>query len=107
MKKLYRHGDIVFVRTDKLGSGEKVKGTNNLVIAEGETTGHKHLLTIADIMDMEAYRLPDGAWSLHLKAEGVVTHEEHGTITLPAGDYKVYRKREKDWFMGAVRKIVD
>ena len=107
-----RHGDLMIVAISKnsvsLEGGEKVKETKSLVLAEGETTGHKHILDVPNLGDMDVYKLVDGSWLLSLKKDGVIIHEEHGNIVLPQmQDYIVYKKREKDWFSGAVRKIID
>ncbi len=104
--KVFRHGDISFKRVDKIPTDLKeikILG-NSWVVAEGETTGHKHLLTAERMVIKQAN---DGRFYLSLDSDGVITHEEHKTITIPVGDYVVINEREKDWFQGAVKRVVD
>ena len=61
-------------------------------LAEGEVTGHAHVATAADAWvegagDERLLAAPSGT---------EVTHEEHGTISVPAGTYDVRRQREID-----------
>lgn len=102
-KQTYRHGDLFFTPVDKL-EGSEVKHNGSFVLAEGETTGHKHLLT-ADRMTIR--KTEDGRFYLSLETPGTITHEEHKTIVLPPGIYEMGNEREKDWFSGAVRQVID
>ena len=83
----YRQGDILFVKVDKL-PGNKRKQVKNGVVALGEATGHAHRVRDGHVWDFE----PD----LFVEAEVAtkVVHEEHNTIPLPKGIYKVVRQRE-------------
>ena len=104
--KHFRHGDISLQPCEKV-EGELLKHNGSFVLAEGETTGHKHVLTVPNLDDMEIYKLPDGGMIFRLKAESTLTHPEHKTLTIPIGDYKMSNEREKDWFSLSVRKVVD
>lgn len=89
---MYRQGDVLMIPVKKAPKGAKPVDRRNgrLVLAEGEATGHAH--TVADggaaLLEHE-----DG---LFLEAPGdvVVEHQEHATVDLPAGTYKVIRQRE-------------
>lgn len=61
-----------------------------VVLAEGEATGHRH--AIAD-PDVELLRVLD---ELYLRVDGAATleHQEHDPIPLPTGSYRVVRQRE-------------
>lgn len=89
-----RQGDILFVDVKELPKDVKIKVDN--VVAEGEATGHKHLLE-----DGILYESENG--TLFIIAEqntARITHEEHNPVTLPVGNYKVVRQREyepKGW----------
>ena len=99
----YRHGDLFFKQVQKV-EGKEVKHNGSFVLAEGETTGHKHLLTAER---MEIRQAENGRFYLSLDSEGKITHEEHKTIVLPPGLYEMGNEREKDWFSGATRKVID
>lgn len=100
-----RHGDINFAKSNKV-DGQKVKHNGSFVFGLGETTGHKHIITVAKPSDMEIYETPIGRIFV-LKSEGKLSHEEHQTITIPAGTYKQVQEIEKDWFQMTTRKVLD
>ena len=92
MKK--RQGDILFVKIEKIPERMKVKQDN--IIAEGEATGHKHLLVDGLLYQDERDRL-----FVNVEHEiATIIHNEHKPVTLPKGNYKVVRQREyepKNW----------
>src|SRR3990167_10609959 len=99
-----RSGDINFYPVFSLPKGEEVTHKGSFVVAEGETTGHKHVITVERPTDMVIIQTPSGRY-FEIKAPARITHEEHGTITLDPGIYTETREREKDWFSGAARKV--
>lgn len=103
---IYRHGDLSLHPIEKV-EGELVKHNGSFVLAEGETTGHKHVISVPQLEDMEIYRTTDGGMIMRLKREATISHEEHKIIKVPAGDYKLYNEREMDWFSLSVRRVID
>ncbi|MDE1767152.1 MAG: hypothetical protein KGI27_12910 [Thaumarchaeota archaeon] len=101
--KIYRHGDITLRLVQKV-EGKEVENNGSFVIANGETTGHRHLIT-AEIMTVR--QAENGRYYLSLGEAGTLTHEEHKTLTIPAGDYEVVREREYEWFQKTTRQVVD
>jgi hypothetical protein len=92
----YRQGDVLIRRVDAIPEALNTvpKDDGRVILAYGEITGHAHAvlgdvqLLAADVEEMELR---------FLRVEGdmaQVVHEEHGTITLPPGDYEVRRQRE-------------
>ena len=75
-----------------------MKHTGSVVLALGEKTGHKHVLSTLHANDLEAWKELEGGWIITLKTEGTLVHNEHGTISIPAGTYRVGQEREVDWF---------
>lgn len=74
---------------------------NEVVLAEGEVTGHAHRLRGAGITwDQDEMRLVTDA-------PATLTHEEHGRQTLPAKSYTVGIVREVDHLREVVRNVVD
>ena len=74
-----------------------------VVLAEGEVTGHRHAFYGGGVMlfrdDALARDLPAELYVGHVKIDGdaaELRHEEHDTITLPRGLYRVRRQREYD-----------
>lgn len=99
---LYRQGDVLFRRVDSIPREGAVKRENG-VIAYGEVTGHTH--AIADLDAAEALDCGGGLF-VHVGENGVsIQHQEHGPITLPAGDYQVTIQRE--YSPEEIRNVVD
>jgi hypothetical protein len=104
--KNIRHGDVNLQPVEKI-EGEIVKHIGKFVIAEGETTGHKHVITVENPNDMEIRKMSNGLYAFILKSEGIITHEEHKTLIIPPGTYKEVREKEMDWFSLSVRRVID
>lgn len=90
-KQNIRHGDVL-IKPAKIPAEAKKQDTQNgIVLAEGEVTGHAHRLS-ANIGALFKY---DKKTYLRVtKDRAALTHEEHGKIELPAGDYEVEIQRE-------------
>lgn len=72
-----------------------------VVLAEGEATGHRHAFYGGQVTffrdDALARDLPPRLYIGHVQIKGEsarLRHEEHDTITLPRGVYRVRRQRE-------------
>lgn len=96
---MYQQGDVLIKKV----SGVKGKKLSHRVLAEGESTGHKHVVTIGD---GDLYE-DNGVLYLHCETECTVTHEEHGPVTIPAGDYEIGIVREYDHFAEEARNVAD
>lgn len=107
-EKNARHGDLVFTRIDKEIKGKKVKG--ELILAEGEFTGHMHrlkpqgngLIVFTEVEDQP------GVKEFEVIGEpAILTHEEHKTIKFVPGKYRVEVQEEYDYFAQEMRQVVD
>jgi len=114
MKNFIRHGDLNFHAITKKEFENLTKGVKkeqskkSFVLQEGETTGHKHVLTVDDITAMEAFKLPDGRILLKIK-DGRLTHEDHKPLEFPKTGYWIMeRERELDHFSESLeRRVID
>ncbi len=94
MKKFQaRQGDVFIEKIGSLPKGvQKFPRKNGrIILAEGEVTGHAHAIadeSVVSFIDAE------GSLFLQVETETEVIHEEHATITLPPGIYKVVHQRE-------------
>jgi hypothetical protein len=87
---MWRQGDIYIDKIDQVPKG--ARKLDHCVLAEGEVTGHMH--QVVDLETAELY-VKGGKQYLNVKAESaVVSHDEHGPVTLPKGTYSVWRQRE-------------
>ena len=72
-----------------------------VVLAEGEVTGHRHAFYGGGVTlfrdDGLAREMPTELYIGHIRidaASAELRHEEHSTITLPKGNYRIRRQRE-------------
>jgi hypothetical protein len=92
-----RQGDILLVPVSEIPRGlTKVPRVGGrMVLAEGEATGHAHVIEgeaeflAADLEELE------GRFLL-VEQEAELVHDEHDTITVPPGEYEVRRQHEYD-----------
>jgi hypothetical protein len=91
----FRQGDVLIQPVDEIPAGLQPVPLDNgrVILADGEATGHAHAVEgdvqflAADLADLEER-------FLRVETEAHVVHEEHGTIALPPGNYRVRRQRE-------------
>jgi hypothetical protein len=103
-----RNGDINFHPVDKREGDIIENKDNKFVVGYGETTGHKHVLTVDRPQDMIISRDSLGNYYFEMLEDGILTHEEHKTIKLPKGIYRKFQEEEVDHFAGSVtRKVID
>ena len=93
----YRQGDVMIVAVDAIPAGvvPVAREDGVLVLAHGEATGHRHV--IADPHADLSTASTDEIEQRFLRVVGRparLSHEEHGTITVPPGAYRVLRQRE-------------
>jgi hypothetical protein len=87
--KMFRQGDILFKKVPVLPDKRVEKADR--VIAEGEVTGHRHMVRGGKLFDA------NGQLFVESFGEDItaIVHDEHAEIKLPDGFYKVVRQREE------------
>lgn len=105
--KAKRHGDLAFhPTTESINKLQKI-GTDTFILAEGETTGHKHVITkkegTLDIYKDET----TNELVLVIDGKSVITHEEHKTIEIPSGTYRMKHQKEYDYFEMQSNQVID
>jgi len=110
----FRQGDVLLLAIDpgQLPASARPlpRAGGRVVLAEGEATGHAHAIRSA-----AATLLRDGTGAaaprfLRATAPVDLVHEEHATIALPAGAYRVVIQREyvpPEVSAIAFRRVVD
>ena len=112
---MFRQGDVLIVSVAALPAGVKPRKreSGRVVLAHGEVTGHAHAIERRDVVHYDAPNaekaaeqlLADAGFNfevtpvnapsfLEIPSGAELTHEEHGTIVLPAGPAVVLRQRE-------------
>jgi len=91
---LYRHGDVLLKKHDVAPEGEVQKSG---LLYQGQN--HSHYIKSG------AYILKDNI--LDVRDHCILTHEEHGDITLPVGLYLVDIQQEYDHLTMESRNVID
>ena len=134
-----RHGDVIFIKVDDSEVPSEVSradkdhpAPNQAVAAYGEVTGHRHLITASEGVELNLFEVP-GLKNASEMASGrvgntqdgglladrylrivapedaaeaaLITHEEHDTIALPTGTFRV--RIQKEYSPEAIRNVMD
>jgi hypothetical protein len=99
---LFRQGDIYIesVRCVPEGAAKQF----STVLAEGEATGHRH--RIRDFQTANVFAAPGEMFIDVVADRAEIVHEEHATIALNRGVYRVWRQREYDPWAELQQRIV-
>jgi hypothetical protein len=104
--KLYRQGDVIIQRIISIPATAKPvnkQGHNRIILALGEATGHHHSL---DIDSADWWKSADGQEQfISVPETASVTHQEHSSIALPLGKYRVVIQRE--YHPKEIRRVQD
>jgi hypothetical protein len=101
----FRQGDLLLQPIEKIpASARAADPKSEIVLAEGEATGHAH--RIKPPWENRAKQYFDGP-TLYLEVlkPVAVDHEEHGAITIPPGCYE--RRLQTETWMDEVRQVAD
>ncbi|NEU73493.1 hypothetical protein PI95_013185 [Hassallia byssoidea VB512170] len=88
-----RQGDVILLPVPQV-EGEKIP---QLILAEGEVTGHKHRITEGEA---ELSQKDDILYLRVFSDKALLVHEEHKPISIPQGSWMVRIQREyepKGW----------
>lgn len=99
MATTYRQGDVLLIKEDLPRSwlpmrlSKVARDAGRLVLAYGEVTGHAHVI---DAPEGEATLLSDqeNQRFLNLVKDVDLVHEEHDTIKVPKGTYRVVQQEQ-------------
>ena len=97
--KTLRQGDLLFKRVDDKPKQVEAK---KLVIAEGEVTGHHHVL----LAQTDSVILGDKTL-FSIKGKAKLVHPEHDTIEFGTGTYMVINEREYNYVEKQLEKVRD
>jgi hypothetical protein len=93
---ILRQGDVLLVPVDAIpGEGKRAKreGTR-LVLAEGEATGHAHVVLGEGRLYLPGAERGTAGTYLLVEEPATLVHDEHDAIGLEPGTYEVRRQRE-------------
>lgn len=96
---IIRQGDILFKQVSEPVEG---KNSKQLTIAEGEVTGHHHVLIAEANSSITGDRT-----KFTVTGKAKLVHPEHDTIEFPAGTYVVMNEREFDYINQEISRVQD
>lgn len=102
--KMYRQGDVLLIPTKSIPPRAEPAPLENgrIILAHGEVTGHAHAITATATVQKLAH---DGVEYLRASDTVMLTHEEHETIAVAPGTYRIQIQRE--YTPEAIRRVVD
>lgn len=106
---MIRQGDVLVVPVKALPKNKTAVPPENgrVVLAHGEATGHHHSFALSDRIAL--FREDGAGGGLFLSVSGdapaELQHQEHSTLLVPPGAYKVIRQRV--WSAGMARRVAD
>lgn len=107
--KVFQQGDVILEKVKGITRDANAKPlrptARGFVLAEGEATGHAHVLT-AEPEACEAF-VSAGITYVTVKEATPLVHEEHKTLTITPGTYKIGHVVEVDPFEQEVRRVLD
>lgn len=86
-RQCYRQGDVILLKVDEIPDG--AQKLNHRTVAVGEATGHAHRLESGALFSFD-----DKLYARLQEKLSVLSHEEHGEIQLPNGNYEIIIQRE-------------
>lgn len=99
---MYRQGDVFIERVGGLPVGASASTEKRIILAYGEVTGHCHE---ADVETCRSFVDEGGVMYLEVESDTEVTHQEHNTLTLPPGVYRITHQRE--YSPEEIRRVAD
>lgn len=104
---IIRQGDVLVERIATLPAKLKpvAREGGRVILAHGEVTGHAHAIR-DEQCDLFESEQEAGVTFLEVRAAvAALAHDEHSTIQLPAGNYRVTRQRE--YSPEEIRRVAD
>ncbi len=101
MAEMYRQGDVLLVKATMPKGAQKQDVEKRIVLAWGETSGLAHAL---DSRYADLYSYGQDSYVM-AKSGAQLVHEEHASIALTPGSYKVVQQRE--FLPAGTRNVID
>ena len=91
---MYRQGDLLIIQVDHIP--KKYHHSFSDILLEGEATGHAHRILNGQVYRQGwlSARNDMGPFFIQTFDHALVIHEEHASIDIPKGFYRVVRQRE-------------
>lgn len=104
----YQQGDVLLKSVASVPRQATKTESGTVVLAEGESTGHRHVVEAGAAVLVQLYILDHVRRYLEVKGgPATVRHDEHGPIQLPPGVYEIDQVPEWDHFSQKARFVAD
>ena len=104
---MFRQGDVLIIPVDTIP--DSVKRVNReggrVILAHGEVTGHAHAIKDRRATLFRDPKLNEVFLGVTGSAPVALGHDEHDTIAIPPGSYRIIRQRE--YSPEAIRNVAD
>jgi hypothetical protein len=102
-----RQGDVLIEQVNTIPADTKPvpRDGGRVILAYGEVTGHAHAILEPSVTLKEQKLAAGIARYLDAPEGATLQHEEHSTLTLPPGQYRVIQQRE--YSPEAIRNVRD
>ena len=101
MTEMYRQGDVLLVKSAMPKGSQKQHVDRRVVLALGEASGHAHAID-AKFADLYSHGRET---FIMVKPGAQLVHEEHASISLTPGAYKLVLQRE--FLPVGIRNVLD
>lgn len=103
---MIRQGDVLVIEVSAIPDDVEPIARENgrAILAHGELTGHAHAIKDKHATLFRDPRLNEVFMQV-IGAPVSLSHDEHGTIAIPPGNYRVIRQRE--YAPTAIRQVAD
>jgi hypothetical protein len=104
--KMARQGDVLLIRVAMIQAAIEIPRDtqNRIVLAHGEVTGHAHAIH-DETAELFRGRAANTGVFLQVVNRVELRHEEHTTVRVPKGAYRVLRQTE--YSPGELRQVAD
>ena len=101
---ILRQGDVLLIRDESNPKpGKKIsREGGRVILAHGELTGHAHAIKAKGA---ELFEFDDLDRLLKVVKPVALEHEEHDTVRLPPGNYRI--RIQKEYSPEALRNVAD
>lgn len=105
--KQCRQGDVLLIRVAAIHQAIEIPRDtrNRIVLAHGEVTGHAHAIHCDTAELFRGGAAANSGVYLNVVNRVELRHEEHTTIRIPKGSYRVLRQTE--YSPGELRQVAD
>ena len=95
---IYRQGDVLLVPVSEIPESARSvsRKRSRLILAEGEATGHHHSILVSDGVNLMEVPSQSELYLLVAEGDTLLEHQEHATIIVKKGTYRVIIQREYD-----------